>query len=251
MTPDLWVSRHPYLKPAADIFAIVGEAAARIPRHATSVPDWQLYASDFDAGIPLLASERAAIDVPDPGSVVRTMLDALKSSRLPPWFAAQCDELRSDSERHPALFRLLLWSALAHDLRTLLIAFGNWRDEERWLRNYCPTCGATPAMGQLVGREEGRLRLLSCGCCGTRWRYRRTGCPFCEHTDDHRLAVVAVNDQGGLRIDYCERCQGYLKTYEGQGSEEVLLADWTSLHLDLLARDRGLKRMAASLYEVS
>jgi hypothetical protein len=30
----------------------------------------------------------------------------------------------------------------------------------------------------------------------------------------------------------------------------VLLADWTSLHLDLLARDRGLKRMAGSLYEV-
>jgi hypothetical protein len=30
----------------------------------------------------------------------------------------------------------------------------------------------------------------------------------------------------------------------------VPLADWTSLHLDLLARDRGLKRMAASRYEV-
>jgi len=35
----------------------------------------------------------------------------------------------------------------------------------------------------------------------------------------------------------------YLKTY-GEGSETVLLADWTSLHLDL-------KRMAASLYEVN
>jgi len=29
-----------------------------------------------------------------------------------------------------------------------------------------------------------------------------------------------------------------------------LLADWTSLHLDLLARNRGLKRLADSLYEV-
>jgi len=43
----------------------------------------------------------------------------------------------------------------------------------------------------------------------------------------------------------------YLKTYDGEGSATVLLADWTSLHLDLLARDRGLKRMAASLYEVT
>jgi hypothetical protein len=28
-----------------------------------------------------------------------------------------------------------------------------------------------------------------------------------------------------------------------------LLSDWSSLHLDLIAHDRGLKRLAASLYE--
>ena len=43
-------------------------------------------------------------------------------------------------------------------------------------------------------------------------------------------------------------CRGYLKTYDGQGNEALLLADWTSLHLDLVAADRGLKRRAASLY---
>jgi hypothetical protein len=30
----------------------------------------------------------------------------------------------------------------------------------------------------------------------------------------------------------------------------VLLSDWSSLHLDLLAHDRGLQRLAASLYEL-
>jgi hypothetical protein len=30
----------------------------------------------------------------------------------------------------------------------------------------------------------------------------------------------------------------------------VLLADWTPLHVDVHARDRGLKRLASSLYEV-
>ncbi len=94
------------------------------------------------------------------------------------------------------------------------------------------------------------MRMLSCGCCRTRWRYRRTGCPFCERTDDHRLSVVGVQGENGLRIDYCEGCHGYPKTYDGEGSESVLLADWTSLHLDLLARDRGLTRMAASFSEV-
>jgi hypothetical protein len=28
-----------------------------------------------------------------------------------------------------------------------------------------------------------------------------------------------------------------------------MLADWTSLHVDLIASDRGLKRLASSLYE--
>ena len=53
-----------------------------------------------------------------------------------------------------------------------------------------------------------------------------------------------------LRIDYCECCGGYIKTYNGSGSESMLLADWTSLHLDIIARDRGMKRLAASLYEL-
>jgi hypothetical protein len=30
----------------------------------------------------------------------------------------------------------------------------------------------------------------------------------------------------------------------------VLLADWTSIHLDIIAQDRGLKRLATSLYQL-
>jgi FdhE protein len=93
------------------------------------------------------------------------------------------------------------------------------------------------------------MRFLSCGCCGTRWRYSRTGCPFCEK-DDRKLASLSIEGESGLRIDSCESCQGYLKTYDGEGNEAVLLADWTSLHLDVLAHDHGLKRLAASLYDV-
>jgi hypothetical protein len=37
---------------------------------------------------------------------------------------------------------------------------------------------------------------------------------------------------------------------QGQGSEMVLLADWTSIQLDMIALDQGLKRLAASAYEV-
>jgi FdhE protein len=149
---------------------------------------------------------------------------------------------------HPGLLSYLGWTVLARHLRPVVAAFDAWRDEERWLRSYCPTCEAPPAMAQLVGVDPGRLRLLSCGYCKTRWRYRRTGCPFCQGEDDHRLAAVAIEGENGLRIDYCEACKGYVKTYNGEGGETVMLSDWTSLHLDVIARDRGLKRLAASLY---
>jgi FdhE protein len=258
MTCDVWLDRHPYLQPIADMRALVDAAAVRVAGPAAPLPRWQEYVSDFQAGVPLLDSERAGVPVSDPVGVVLSMLDALTPISLPAWLASQCRELNGDLRRpgesaspvHPALFRCLLWAALARQLEPVVTAFDLWRDEERWLRNYCPTCGAAPAMAQLVGRDAGRLRLLSCGCCRSRWRYRRTGCPFCERADDHRLAVLAVQGEDGLRVDYCERCRGYLKTYDGEGSECVLLADWTSLHLDLLARDRGLKRLAASLYQV-
>ena len=60
---------------------------------------------------------------------------------------------------------------------------------------------------------------------------------------------MTIEGEHGLRIDYCESCRGYLKTYDGQGHEALLLSDWSSLHLDLIAHDRGLNRLATSLYE--
>jgi FdhE protein len=62
--------------------------------------------------------------------------------------------------------------------------------------------------------------------------------------------VLTIEGESGLRIDCCDLCGGYLKAYEGQGYESFLLADWASLHLDVIARDRGLKRLASSLYEL-
>ncbi len=149
----------------------------------------------------------------------------------------------------PGLLRFLGWMVLARALRGVVEGFAGWRDDERWLRRYCPTCGAGPAMGQIAGTDQARHRLLCCGRCRTRWRWRRTQCPFCEK-DSHRLAGIKVEGEPALRIDHCTECRGYLKTYVGEGQEQLLLADWTSVHFDLLARGRGLERRATSLYDL-
>lgn len=269
MTLDPWLDRHSYLRPLADLDAQVERAVAGIDVVHARVPDWEDYRPDFIAGVPLLSSADAGIDLEAGGRMAGALLERLaagtSSGRLAAETRALYSELRQDphasrrivdfllgdetlAPASPGLLRYLAWTAMAKFLRPVVNAFEGWRDEQRWLRRYCPTCGALPAMAQLLGHDPGRMRMLSCGRCGTRWQFKRTACPFCE-TDSQRLASVTIDAEPGLRIDHCESCSGYLKTYVGQGNESLLLSDWSSLHLDLIAHDRGLKRLAASLYE--
>ena len=270
MTLEEWLLTHPYLEPVARFCAQVESAAAAAGTASTSVPNWDAYAEDFRAGMPLLKSAAAGVDLDECGRTVLALVERLASNPEAGKLAADASALRAElsgdgtspgrvadwllgeetfTPSSPGLFRYLGWSTMASHLAPVVELYRTWRGEERWLRGYCPTCGSPPAMAQLAGTDPGRMRFLSCGCCGTRWQYSRTGCPFCEQ-DVRKLASLSIEGEAGLRIDSCELCKGYLKTYDGEGNEAVLLSDWTSLHLDVVAHDRGLKRLAASLYEL-
>ena len=269
MTQDLWLEKHTYLRSIAELSAEVERAAAGIEAFEPRAPDWDDYRHDFVAGVPLLSSADAAIDLDPGGRMGAALLEQLAANASSDLLRAECLALLTDLQSSPSgsrrlvdfllgdetiappfpgLLRYVGWTAMARFLRPVVDGFAGWRDEDGWLRRYCPMCGSLPAMAQLVGADPGRKRLLSCGCCGTRWQFKRTGCPFCD-TDSQRLSSVSIEGEPSLRIDHCEVCGGYLKTYDGQGDETLLLSDWSSLHLDLIAQDRGLKRLAASLYE--
>jgi FdhE protein len=263
-----WIDAHAYLRPLARFCGQV-EAAAQLGPADAPLPTFDDYKNDFLAGTPLLQSTAAAVDLEPAGRAAIALIERLAAGALEGRLAADArrlaDGLRSENAvarrvaswligdrdlapAAPGLLRYAGWIATARYLRPILDAFDAWRDDERWLRNYCPACGSPPAMAQLTGVDPGRRRFLVCGGCRTRWRYGRTGCPFCQ-TDTSRIAILTIEREGGLRIDSCESCQAYLKTYDGQGDEALLLADWTSLHIDVAAQDRGLKRRAASLFE--
>ena len=269
MTQDGWLAIHPYLQPLASFHAIVRTAMAEVPLAHIPVPEWDHYVDDFVTGVPLLQSRGAAIDLEPAAWMIVLLVERLASCSSPGTLAEESRALYAelchtmDTPRnavewllydetfawsHPGLLRYFGWTALEVSLRSLRDAFDRWRNEEQWLRGYCPMCGSLPAMAQLVGRDSTRQRFLLCGRCGTRWRFQRTDCPFCESQNRHRLTVLEIEGEGGLRIDHCDACGGYLKTYNGEGDEEVLLADWTSIHLDIIAQNRGLKRLATSLY---
>src|SRR4029077_11383626 len=238
MTPDLWLEAHSYLRPLADLSAQVDRAAAGIDVIDARIPDWEDYRADFLAGVPLLPSTDAAVDLEPGGRMAGALLERLASGtsgRLATEPRALATELRRESwgsrriadfllgdetltPAFPGLLRYVAWTAMARFLRPVVNTFEGWPEGEAGGRRYCPTCGSLPAMAQLVGVDAGRLRLLSCGCCGTRWQVKRTGCPFCE-TDSQRLASVTIEGEPGLRIDHCESCGGYLKTYDGEGDE--------------------------------
>ena len=270
ITRDSWLARHPYLRPMAHFQAEVDLEASALELSRASVPDWEEYREEFRAGTPWLISSTTQIDLLAVERAVAELAQKLATKPFPPNLTEQsrglASELRRDGEpparacasllgraefasTHPGMLRYLGWTVLTRFLTSVVVAFAKWRDEEHWLRGYCPTCGSLPSMGQLIGKDPGRLRLLCCGCCGTSWRFGRTACPFCQHSDSHRLASLLVEGEAGLRIDHCEFCGGYLKTYDGQGQEHLLLSDWSSFHLDVLAQQRGWKRMASSLYQ--
>lgn len=271
MNYDAWLAEHPYLRRIAEFHKQVETAVSEASLGHPGTPDWTGYTTDYRAGVPLLQSATSAVDLGPIENAVPSVVKRLATMPVPDTLREDYRTLAaefsqdSNSPRHAVAWllgrdeiafegagslRYVGWTVLARYLQRLVGAFGNWRDEEGWLRRYCPTCGSVPAMAQLIAKDTGRQRLLSCGCCGTRWSFRRTKCPFCENEDDQRLTALLVEGEEGLRIDYCEVCSGYIKTYTGIGNESLLLADWTSLHLDVIAIDRGLKRLTTSLYEV-
>jgi len=270
LTREAWLESHAYLRPVGELCARIERAAADLGVEAAPLPDWSACAADYREGVPLLASAAAALDLEPAGRMTLRLVVAVASDTAARRLASEASALaadlgaRPDAARlvgewlpggegleppSPGLLRHLGWTAASRSLGPVVRAFARWRDEDLWQRKYCPTCGSAPAMGQLVGVDPGRQRFLVCGGCGDRWRYRRTQCPFCEN-DAQRLTVLAVEGEAGLRLDSCDACRGYLKTYDGQGNEDLLLADWSSLHLDVLACDRGLQRRAASLYDL-
>ena len=275
-----WIAAHPYLRVLARFHAIVDEAVAAVPPRSLAPARLDAYAPDHEAGVPLLHSPAAALDLAPAGEQLEEVVARVAEGQAP-------EKLRSDAAAlvallraspvaraeavafvrgaagsgpaaaHAGLLRFLGWSTLRTALAPALRGYAAWREaatsargEDPWLRGDCPTCGAAPLMAQLSSIEEGHRRHLVCGCCSTSWVFRRVGCPFCGNESPDRLRVLEVEGESRLRLDTCESCGGYLKTYAGKGEERTFLADWTTLHLDVLARERGLKRVGTSLYDL-
>ncbi len=121
-------------------------------------------------------------------------------------------------------------------------------DPETWLKGYCPMCGSLPSLSLL--KEEVGKRYLFCSFCGYQWRIDRLFCPFCENKDQESLHYFYGEGEETHRIDLCQKCHQYIKTidYRNLQESDPVLEDLATLHLDLLASQKGYKRPVPNLW---
>jgi FdhE protein len=117
---------------------------------------------------------------------------------------------------------------------------------KQWLRGYCPICGSPPLMSQF--NAEGQREYL-CSFCGFEWPGERLKCPFCENSDHTKLHYFYAEGDEAYRVDICDSCNQYIKTVDSRKLDykpDLGLDDIVTIHLDILASEKGFKRPVAS-----
>jgi formate dehydrogenase accessory protein FdhE len=127
--------------------------------------------------------------------------------------------------------------------------------KEEWSGPACPACGGPPQVS--VIREEsgefmaGSPRNLVCGRCAYWWSFARATCPWCGEDDSRRLGAYSPEGDRSVRIDACDTCRAYVKTFDlrEKGGIDVvpLVDDVATLTLDVWAHEKGLQRSGVSL----
>jgi FdhE protein len=149
---------------------------------------------------------------------------------------------------NPDVISFLATNSIKPIYETYAKELGNYINQERWWKGYCPVCGSEPYIAELKseGGVEG-ARFLVCSSCNFEWRFNRLKCPFCENANHEKLRYFYTEKEGKVyRVDVCEECKRYIKTVDIKelGEEKIipLLEDIGTLHLDILAQKEGYSK---------
>ncbi len=119
-------------------------------------------------------------------------------------------------------------------------------DMKTWLKGYCPVCGSLPQISELKGEGQ---RYFLCSFCDFNWPSERLKCPFCENTDQKKLHYLYAEGQEAYRVDLCDKCKQYIKTVDSRKFDyepDLHLEDIITIHLDILANEKGFKKPVPS-----
>lgn len=156
------------------------------------------------------------------------------------------DEFKLDKK----VFSFFIQESIRPSIEAMVEKLQNEIDGENWLKNYCPICGSLPSLALL--KEEVGKKYLLCSYCGYEWRIERLICPFCGNKEQESLQYFCGEGEETYRIDTCEKCKQYIKTIDLRTIELIdpSLEDLATLHLDILASQKGYKRSIPTLWGI-
>jgi FdhE protein len=119
-----------------------------------------------------------------------------------------------------------------------------------WRKSLCPICGSPPSMNLLKGEEGKRYSL--CSYCGYEWRMDRLSCAVCGNKEQGSLNYFVAEGEEACRMDLCNKCHHYVKTldYRILETPDPLLEDLATLHLDVVAVQKGYQRPVENAWNI-
>lgn len=152
---------------------------------------------------------------------------------------ATIDAMAQEVSLDSTVLKFVTTVALKPSLNTLKGLVSGAIQKGSWEYGYCPLCGSWPDIAYL---DEQGTRMLHCELCGFEWSYPRIKCPFCENSDSKELGYFMSQEEKGLRVDFCKKCNVYIKTIDLRVAEApapLELENLITLHLDMLAHEQG------------
>ncbi|WP_281539500.1 formate dehydrogenase accessory protein FdhE [Selenomonas noxia] len=222
---------------------------------AVSLMQEDVFTRIAEAEVPPLMQESAREYL----AVLKKLRKAAKEEFITAALMQDKAALAALAEQHSlneGFIRSTIWRMVAALVPAELKEPDGWnpdRDRPRFRENYCPVCGRRPVLAELRKYREGRTRDLICGGCGTRWLYARVGCVYCGNTNLEKMHTLEPTDSDLMRLDICDVCDSYIKTYRGPANgsdaDAIYRQDWASVHLDLLAEEKGLHKKGNPILE--
>lgn len=113
----------------------------------------------------------------------------------------------------------------------------------------CPVCAGRPVVAMLRESGQSAKRFLQCGFCLTEWPAMRAACAACGETTFEQLPIYSADEFPGVRVDCCETCRAYLKTFDlsRDATAVPVVDDLATVALDLWARGQGYERIRPNL----
>ena len=265
----------PHYREILELYALVLEEQWKIrPQLKITVPEvnTKLVQSRCAKGLPLLGKEGFAIDL----EAAQELFNTLSSigQRTTPKMGAEIPRITEATEtgalalrdllsRHydighlnqaaeqcgvdQGVLSFLVKASVRPCLETQMEQLRGLLNLEEWLHGECPLCGSAPQMAELRN-EEGK-RYLQCSLCGCQWRWERIACPYCSNKAFDSLHYLCSEEEEAYRVDLCDSCKGYIKTIDSRKLDyepSLDLEDIVTIHLDILAVEKGYRRSAPS-----